>query len=207
MLQAPLINSLRLRLNRHTFAEDIFKCIFLNENELIMPRISLKFVPEVRINNIPVLVQIMAWCRPGDKPLSEPMMLSLLRHICITRPQWVKISITWNNDHVMKPHQRTYDTNAMIFVTPRGLFHEWFFQHNSKLRAIWIYDNSVRSNCVRVPNFINWDDWILNTIYHISTISTLECEVAGCKSLPSATSVHAKRMQRKCKISDSAFVK
>ena len=26
------------------------------------------------INNIPALVQIMAWCRPGDKPLSEPMM-------------------------------------------------------------------------------------------------------------------------------------
>ena len=26
------------------------------------------------INNIPSLVQIMAWCRPGDKPLSEPMM-------------------------------------------------------------------------------------------------------------------------------------
>ena len=22
----------------------------------------------------------MAWCRPGDKPLSEPMMLSLLTH-------------------------------------------------------------------------------------------------------------------------------
>ena len=26
-----------------------------------------------RINNIPALVQIMAWRRPGDKPLSEPM--------------------------------------------------------------------------------------------------------------------------------------
>ena len=25
--------------------------------------------------------QIMAWCRPGDKPLSEPMMVSLLTHI------------------------------------------------------------------------------------------------------------------------------
>ena len=32
----------------------------------------------------------MAWRQPGDKPLSEPMMLSLLTHICITRPQWVK---------------------------------------------------------------------------------------------------------------------
>ena len=36
------------------------------------------------------LVQIMAWHRPGDKPLSEPMMVSLLMHICVTRPQWVK---------------------------------------------------------------------------------------------------------------------
>ena len=32
----------------------------------------------------------MAWRRPGDKPLSEPMMVSLLTHLCVTRPQWVK---------------------------------------------------------------------------------------------------------------------
>ena len=32
----------------------------------------------------------MAWCRLGDKPLSEPMVVSLLTHICIIRPQWVK---------------------------------------------------------------------------------------------------------------------
>ena len=32
----------------------------------------------------------MAWRRPGDKPFSEPMMISLLTHICVTRPQWVK---------------------------------------------------------------------------------------------------------------------
>ena len=32
----------------------------------------------------------IAWRRPGDKPLSEPMMVSLLTHICATRPQWVK---------------------------------------------------------------------------------------------------------------------
>ena len=44
----------------------------------------------VWINNIPALVQIMAWCRPGDKPLSEPMVVSLLMHKCATRLQWVK---------------------------------------------------------------------------------------------------------------------
>ena len=48
---------------------------------------SLKFVAKGPINNIPALVQIMAWRRPGDKPLSEPMVVGLLTHICVTRPQ------------------------------------------------------------------------------------------------------------------------
>ena len=80
---------MRPRSNRRHVADDIFKCIFENENEWISHRISLKFVPKVRINNIQALVQIMAWRRPGDKPWSEPMMVSLLTHICVTRPQWV----------------------------------------------------------------------------------------------------------------------
>ena len=86
------VNSLRPRPNRRHFADDIFKCIFENENQWISPRISLKFVPKVRINNIPALVQIMAWRRPGDKPLSEPVTVSSLTHICVTRPQWVNRS-------------------------------------------------------------------------------------------------------------------
>ena len=36
--------------------------------------ISLKFVPKGPIHNIPALVQIMAWHRPDDKPLYEPIM-------------------------------------------------------------------------------------------------------------------------------------
>ena len=47
------------------------------------------FFPKGSIN-IPALVQIMAWRRSGDKPLSEPMMVNLPTHICVTRPQWVK---------------------------------------------------------------------------------------------------------------------
>ena len=39
---------------------------------------------------MPALVQIMAWRRPGDKPLSEAMMVNLSTHICVSRPQWVK---------------------------------------------------------------------------------------------------------------------
>ena len=84
------INSLRPRQNGRHFADDIFKCIFLNENVWILIKISLKFVPYGPINNIPSLVQIMAWRRQGDKPLSEAMMVNLPTHICVTRPQWVK---------------------------------------------------------------------------------------------------------------------
>ena len=80
-------NTLRPRQNGRRYPEDIFKCIFLNENICILINISLKFVPKGQINNIPSLVQIMAWRRPGDKPLFEPMMVNLVTHICVTRPQ------------------------------------------------------------------------------------------------------------------------
>ena len=40
----------------------------------------------------PALFQITAWRRPGDTPLSEPMMVSSLMHICVTQPQWVNWS-------------------------------------------------------------------------------------------------------------------
>ena len=62
------VNSLRPRQNGCHFADDIFKCIFLNEYVRSSIKMSMKFVPEDPINNIPALVQIMAWRRPGDKP-------------------------------------------------------------------------------------------------------------------------------------------
>ena len=82
-------STLRPTQNGRHLADDIFKCIFLNENVWFPNKNSLKFVPKAPISNIPALVQIMAWRRPGDKPLSEPIMVSLTTHICVTRPQWV----------------------------------------------------------------------------------------------------------------------
>ena len=61
------------------------QCTFLTENVWISLRISMKFVPKVRINSISAFVQIMALRRPGDKPLSEPIMVSALTHIFVTR--------------------------------------------------------------------------------------------------------------------------
>ena len=65
-------------------ADNNFKCIFLNESDRIPIEISLKFVPRSLIDNKPALVQVMAWRRTGDKPLSEPMLTQFadayLRH-------------------------------------------------------------------------------------------------------------------------------
>ena len=59
---------------RHS-ADGILKSIFLNENVWISIEISLKFVAKVPIDNKPAFVDIMVSRRPGDKPLSELMIV------------------------------------------------------------------------------------------------------------------------------------
>ena len=66
------INSSDPGQNGRHFPDDIFKCILL------------KFVPKRLIDNTSASVRVMAWHRTGDKPLSEPMMVSLLTQICVT---------------------------------------------------------------------------------------------------------------------------
>ena len=83
-------NPLRSIQNSRHFADDIVRCIFLNEDIWISFKISLKFVPKLRSNNIPALDQITTWRRSGAKPLSESMMVILPTHICVTRPHWIK---------------------------------------------------------------------------------------------------------------------
>ena len=85
----PNLNTLRPRQDGRHFTDDIFACILFNENCCILIKFSLKYVRKVPIDNNPALIQIMAWRRSGDTLLSEPMMVSLLTHICVTRPQWV----------------------------------------------------------------------------------------------------------------------
>ena len=93
-----------------------------NENVWISIKISLNFVPKVPINNIPALVQIMAWRRSGDKPLSESMVDSLLTHICVTRPQWVKpdnssISL-WNSSNIFQKNLTPQKYLIYSFIYP-----------------------------------------------------------------------------------------
>ena len=57
------------------------------------------------------------WFRwPGDKPLSEPMLVSLMTHIFVTRPQWVKVAAT---------SPRVQWVNICSIYTPEGLKSEY----------------------------------------------------------------------------------
>ena len=87
------INTLRPIQNGRHSPDDIFSSIFLNEKVWTLIKISLKFVPKGPIDNIPALVQIMAWRRLGDKPLSEPMIVRLPTLICVTWSQWVNCTL------------------------------------------------------------------------------------------------------------------
>ena len=67
----------------------IFKFISMNEQCCILIKISLKFVLKGTIDNRSTLVLVMAWCRSGDKPLSEPMVAYFTELIsdCKKKPQ------------------------------------------------------------------------------------------------------------------------
>ena len=56
----------------------------------ILIPVSLKSVPKVPIDNESALVQVITWCQTSNKPLCQPMMATLLMHICTTQPQRVK---------------------------------------------------------------------------------------------------------------------
>ena len=54
--------------------DDIFKCIFLNEDLRIFIQISYWFVPMGPFDNMSALVQVMAQRWAGHKPSSEAIM-------------------------------------------------------------------------------------------------------------------------------------
>ena len=129
-------------------------------------KITLTFVPKVPNNNIPALDQIMAWHRLGDKPFSEPMMVSLLQDIRVTRPQWVKAYIIprcdfyqknishvfaqkrWQNPHAFLKHVLKY--NKILFI---------FHLRNTRFR-----ENGNLLEFVTLTTICSWSHWILTMI-------------------------------------------
>ena len=116
---------------------------FLNENVWISLKIPLKFVSKGPINNIPALVQIMAWRRPGDWPLSELMLVFVPTHICVTRPQWdnnhsAEYKIGW--DFPVKSPFRAFQVLIRL--------HYWKCRDAVALRYLW--DNVDQEDSYKV---------------------------------------------------------
>ena len=143
-VHSSTFNTLRPRQDGRHFPDDTFKRIFMNENVRISINISLKFVPMSLINKFPSLVQIMAWRRLGDKPLSEAMMVNLLTHICVTRLQWV--NSTWDKTNQHNTILFLYVERRMVVVTNHTCtdnFNEfvpcvWELRYVSKKYHRWI---------------------------------------------------------------------
>ena len=95
-----------------------FRMYFLERKCVNFIKISLKFVRNGPINNIPALVHIMAWRRPGDKPLSEPMMASLVTHICVTQPQGVKMLTAVHPSICLLKYNRRHDAKMTFYASP-----------------------------------------------------------------------------------------
>ena len=158
-------NTLRPRQNGYRFVDDTFKRIFLNEDIRISIKISLKFVPQGPINNNPALVQIMAWRRSGDKPLCEPMMASLLTHICVTRPQWV-------NSRLLKQSRAGLVTISLCKFSRTGLISEKWKPHScflvatmpGKVRDVHFIHNNIILNTLRISCWVKMAD-ILGAIF------------------------------------------
>ena len=123
-------NTLRPKQNGRRFADNTFKRIFFNESVRISIRISLKFVPKGPINNNPALVQILAWRWSSDKPLSEPIMVSLLRHICVIRPLSFKVNPQTTIAHRKPDHlQRPWMNRGTGFWSIMQLYKSIKRQH------------------------------------------------------------------------------
>ena len=126
--------------------------IFFNENIWIAFKISVKFVPKARVNSIRALVQIMPWHCPGDKPLSEPTMVSLPTQICVTWPQWVNISMSTLWCHPIK----------------LGSFHGWqIIESNLKFM-----NSLISNNCIWLL-YHPWSGWLAKKLIFIYAVNEM----------------------------------
>ena len=114
----------------------------------------------------------MAWHWPGNKPLSEPMMVSLLMHICFTQPQWVKPTNMPPNllsQAASEVVQRLLTTGLFFFIV-------WFYFLVYCIHNIFVWNWSNRIH--------NWSAlwilmaWCFHTRASIATVLSMYTQVS-----------------------------
>ena len=150
---SPLLNSSLPGENGRLFADDIFRCIFVNEIFFILIKISLKVVPKGAIDNNPTLVYIMAWCRLGDKPLSEPMLIRFTD---------------------------AYMVNYNIWCATRGHFERYV--PSISIQSWTIYNVNADDEMMETSHKPTWHDYHLEPSHSISSLPSLVEYVVIVKS-------------------------
>ena len=105
----------------------------------------------------------MALHRPGDKPLSEPMMVSLLTHICVTRPRWVN---SQTHDRCVQPVFHGRFRSCLEIYIQLDITSQWLISwYNitkfafTKTRNMWVGLSISRPKCLCL--FFTCYEWII----------------------------------------------
>ena len=108
-----------------------FQIIYLIQNVSISIKISLTFGPKGPINNITALVHIMAWHQ-------APMIVCLLTHICVTRPQWVNAYIGRYSTQI-KNQPRVFHEARIQYCLGDTMVYGWVYTRIKRMIDLMIW--------------------------------------------------------------------
>ena len=143
-----------LRQNGRHFADDIFRCIFMNEKICILIKISLKFVPKGPINNNP------AWC------LDNGLVPNKRQAIIWTNAAWFSwpIYVALGGDELSSQFSKQNPYNELPIAWPFGqsMFFVCMSKFNLSRTHRWV--NAKRRNssalamewCLSCTNPLTW---------------------------------------------------
>ena len=129
----------------------------------------------------------MAWHQSGDKPLSEAMVVSLLTHICVTGPQWVK-KTTWCSPHFVSANKISVYSIILplniipIFVPICIEYHSWDMKRH-KANSISFDNNCVCG--VRFSRSLLNNSWqqLTHNCHGTLLLSDVLTEIEACISI------------------------
>ena len=143
--------------------DNIFKCISLNEKFCILTQITPKFVPMGPIENRPALVQVMALCQTGDKPLPELMLTRFTDAY-----MWHKWERVYNHPGLSHLH--------IWILASQNLKSDWELNNrrgfsNFKIWNNFIWEFSISSVFIPLKViFLHTEKWVLQIIVNFFSL-------------------------------------
>ena len=136
--------------NGHHFADDIFRCIFMNEKFCILIKISLELVPMGPNDKNPALVQTRAWLRIAISHHLKKCSLDSRTHICCTRGRWVNTCVTavQHVQFVCLLVNHCYRINTFNHLEVQQNVEKLYYSEMSKFRLSVVFQFSCWTICI-----------------------------------------------------------